>query len=118
MKAFIFDLDGILVDTAKYHYITWKTIGTSFNFNLTETQNESLKGISRTDSLDLMLEQAGTETNLEQKEVLLRQKNDHYLKLIQEMDLTEILPGVLTILDFTKKIKCLQRSVLLVKMLN
>ena len=56
MKAFIFDLDGILVDTAKYHYIAWKTIGTSFNFNLTETQNESLKGISRTDSLDLMLE--------------------------------------------------------------
>ena len=105
MKAFIFDLDGILVDTAKYHYIAWKTIGTSFNFNLTETQNESLKGISRTDSLDLMLEQAGTETNLEQKEVLLRQKNDHYLKLIQEMDLTEILPGVLTILDFTKKNK-------------
>ena len=105
MKAFIFDLDGVLVDTTKYHYIAWKTIGTSFNFNLTETQNESLKGISRTDSLDLMLEQAGTETNLEQKEVLLRQKNDHYLKLIQEMDLTEILPGVLTILDFTKKNK-------------
>ena len=65
MKAFIFDLDGVLVDTAKYHYIAWKTIGTSFNFNLTETQNESLKGISLTDSLNLMLEWAGTETNLE-----------------------------------------------------
>ena len=102
MKAFIFDLDGVLVDTAKYHYIAWKTIGTSFNFNLTETQNESLKGISRTDSLDLMLEWAGTEMNLEQKEVLLRQKNKHYLELIQEMDRTEILPGVLTILDFAK----------------
>ena len=102
MKAFIFDLDGVLVDTAKYHYIAWKTIGTSFNFNLTETQNESLKGISRTDSLDLMLEWAGTEMNLEQKEVLLRQKNEHYLELIQEMDRTEILPGVLTILDFVK----------------
>jgi len=102
MKAFIFDLDGVLVDTAKYHYIAWKTIGTSFNFNLTETQNESLKGISRTDSLDLMLEWAGTEMNLEQKEVLLRQKNEHYLELIQEMDRTEILPGVLTILDFAK----------------
>lgn len=102
MKAFIFDLDGVLVDTAKYHYIAWKTIGTSFNFNLTETQNEGLKGISRTDSLDLMLEWAGTEMNLEQKEVLLRQKNEHYLELIQEMDRTEILPGVLTILDFAK----------------
>ena len=102
MKAFIFDLDGVLVDTAKYHYIAWKTIGTSFNFNLTETQNESLKGISRTDSLDLMLEWAGTEMNLEQKEALLRQKNEHYLELIQEMDRTEILPGVLTILDFAK----------------
>ena len=103
MKAFIFDLDGVLVDTAKYHYIAWKTIGTSFNFNLTETQNEGLKGISRTDSLDLMLEWAETEMNLEQKEVLLCQKNEHYLELIQEMDRTEILPGVLTILDFTKK---------------
>ena len=103
MKAFIFDLDGVLVDTAKYHYIAWKTIGNSFNFNLTETQNEGLKGISRTDSLDLMLEWAGTEMNLEQKEVLLCQKNEHYLELIQEMDRTKILPGVLTILDFTKK---------------
>ena len=86
MKAFIFDLDGVLVDTTKYHYIAWKTIGASFNFNLTETQNQNLKGISRTDSLDLMLEWAGTEMNLEQKEVLLRQKNEHYLELIQEMD--------------------------------
>ena len=102
MKAFIFDLDGVLVDTAKYHYIAWKTIGTSFNFNLTETQNESLKGISRTDSLDLMLEWAETGMNLEEKKVLLRQKNEHYLELIQEMDRTEILPGVLTILDFAK----------------
>ena len=102
MKAFIFDLDGVLVDTAKYHYIAWKTIGTSFNFNLSETQNEGLKGISRVDSLDLMLEWAGTEMNLEQKEVLLRQKNEHYLELIQAMDQTEILPGVLTILDFAK----------------
>jgi beta-phosphoglucomutase len=49
-----------------------------------------------------MLEWAGTEMNLEQKEVLLRQKNEHYLELIQEMDRTEILPGVLTILDFAK----------------
>ena len=102
MKAFIFDLDGVLVDTAKYHYIAWKTIGTSFNFNLTETQNEGLKGISRTDSLNLVLEWVGTEMNPEQKEVLLRQKNEHYLELIQEMDRTEILPGVLTILDFAK----------------
>ena len=76
MKAFIFDLDGVLVDTAKYHYIAWKTIGTSFNFNLTETQNESLKGISRTDSLDLMLEWAGTEMNLEQKKFFCAKKTN------------------------------------------
>lgn len=103
MKAFIFDLDGVLVDTAKYHYIAWKTIGTSFNFNLTETQNERLKGISRADSLDLMLGWAETEMNQEQKEVLLGKKNEHYLELIQEMDQDEILPGVLTVLNFTKE---------------
>ena len=69
MKAFIFDLDGVLVDTAKYHYIAWKTIGTSFNFKLSETQNEGLKGISRADSLDLMLGWADTKMNLEQKQL-------------------------------------------------
>ena len=66
----------MLVDTYKYHYIAWKTIGTSFNFKLTETQNEHLKEISRADSLDLMLGWAETEMNQEQKEVLLGKKTN------------------------------------------
>ena len=66
----------MLVDTYKYHYIAWKTIGTSFNLNLTETQNERLKEISRADSLDLMLGWAETEMNQEQKEVLLGKKTN------------------------------------------
>ena len=102
MNAFIFDLDGVIVDTAKYHFIAWKTIAETFNYNLTESQNENLKGVSRSDSLDLLLQWGKKVLIQEKKNMLLNQKNKHYLQLIQEMGSEEILPGVLNILDFTK----------------
>jgi beta-phosphoglucomutase len=105
MNAFIFDLDGVIVDTAKYHYIAWREIGASFNFKLSESQNENLKGISRADSLDLLLKWGETDLDADQKNELLAQKNNHYLELIQEMGRDEILPGVLTILNFTQENK-------------
>ncbi len=105
MNAFIFDLDGVIVDTAKYHFIAWKIIAETFNFNLTESQNEKLKGVGRSDSLDLLLQWCKKDLIQEKKDLLLDQKNKHYLQLIQEMGLEEILPGVMTILDFTKNNK-------------
>ena len=59
MKAFIFDLDGIIVDTAKYHFKSWKIISKNFGFELSKTQNELLKGVSREESLDRILSWAG-----------------------------------------------------------
>ena len=59
MKAFIFDLDGVIVDTAKYHFKSWKIIGKKLGFELTKTQNEFLKGISREESLDKILNWGG-----------------------------------------------------------
>ena len=55
LKAFIFDLDGVIVDTAKYHFKSWKIIGKKLGFELTKTQNEFLKGVSREESLDKIL---------------------------------------------------------------
>ena len=55
-KAFIFDLDGVIVDTAKYHYLAWKNLANSLGFDFTEEQNELLKGVSRVKSLEILLE--------------------------------------------------------------
>ena len=116
MNAFIFDLDGVIVDTAKYHFIAWKTIAETFNFNLSESQNENLKGVSRSDSLDLLIQWGKKDLIQEKKDMLLNQKNKHYLQLIQEMGSEEILPGVLNILDFTKNNNVPVALGLLVKM--
>ncbi len=105
MKAFIFDLDGVIVDTAKYHFIAWKSVGEKFNYTLTHAQNEQLKGISRADSLDLILDWANVTLTAEEKEIRLREKNEHYLQLIEELKEDEILPGVLLLLNFAKENK-------------
>ena len=70
MKAFIFDLDGIIVDTAKYHFKSWKIISKNFGFELSKTQNELLKGVSREESLDRILSWEGFQlTNLKRKSI-------------------------------------------------
>jgi beta-phosphoglucomutase len=63
----IFDLDGVIVDTAKYHYIAWKRLAAEFGYDLTESQNEHLKGVSRVQSLNLILEWAGVSKSEEEK---------------------------------------------------
>jgi len=103
MKAFIFDLDGVIVDTAKYHFIAWKRIGEKIGFTLTHEQNESLKGVSRVESLDRILNWAKVELSQEEKEQLLLEKNKDYLAQINDMGQEEILPGVLTLLQYAKE---------------
>ena len=109
MKAFIFDLDGVIVDTAKYHFIAWKRIGEKVGFTLTHEQNESLKGVSRVESLDRILAWAKEELTQEEKERLLIEKNQDYLAQIDDMGQEEILPGVLSI-DFKDFILSLSNS--------
>lgn len=90
----IFDLDGVIVDTAKYHFLAWRKLAKTFGYDLTEVQNEQLKGVSRVQSLDLILSWAGVEKTAEEKAMLAIQKNEAYLKSITAIRPKDILPGV------------------------
>ena len=92
--ACIFDLDGVIVDTATYHYKAWKRLANSLGFDFTHEQNEQLKGISRMDSLDLVLGWGNTQKSDSEKLQLAQQKNAWYLEFIGQMKADEILPGV------------------------
>ncbi len=102
IKACIFDLDGVIVDTARYHYIAWKEIAQQLGFEFTLQHNERLKGVSRMTSLDILLEIGGVSMDENQKETLAKQKNDRYVALISKMTPDEILPGVV---DFLIQLK-------------
>ncbi len=96
IKAVIFDLDGVIVDTAKYHYEAWKGLALQLGIEFTEEENENLKGMSRMDSLNHILSLGGMENMKEDdKRKLAASKNIHYLELIQDLDASEILPGTL-----------------------
>jgi len=101
-KACLFDLDGVLVDTAIYHFQAWKNLGKRFNYELTEEQNEQLKGVSRVESLNKILAWANYSATESEKSEWLIEKNEEYLRLISNMNPSEILPGVE---DFLKQIK-------------
>lgn len=94
IKGFIFDLDGVIVDTAKYHYLCWKNIAKQVGYDFTHKDNEQLKGVSRVASLDLILELANFSATPEQKENWLISKNEEYLGFVRKMNTSEILPGV------------------------
>ena len=102
-KAFIFDLDGVIVDTAKYHYLAWQKIANELNIDFTHEHNELLKGVSRVRSLDIILELGKITASQEDKNRWLVQKNEEYLTYLIDMDASEILPGVLPILQFLKE---------------
>ena len=101
-KAFIFDLDGVIVDTAKYHYLAWKKIANDLDIEFTHEHNELLKGVSRVRSLDIILGLGNVEASQEQKNQWLIQKNEEYLTYLVDMDSNEILPGVMSVLEFLK----------------
>nr|WP_315251641.1 beta-phosphoglucomutase [uncultured Flavobacterium sp.] len=102
-KGFIFDLDGVIVDTAKYHFLAWKKIATELGINFTLEHNELLKGVSRVRSLDIILELGSVEASQEDKDKWLIQKNEDYLSYLVDMNETEILPGVMKVLKFLKE---------------
>jgi len=101
-KAFIFDLDGVIVDTAKYHFLAWQKLAKSLGINFTHEDNEQLKGVSRVRSLEIILGLGNVEASEQEKEKWLIQKNEDYLVYINNMDESEILPGVMTVLNFLK----------------
>lgn len=101
--GFIFDLDGVIVDTAKYHYLAWRKLANELGFEFTQEQNELFKGVSRKRCLEILLEIGNIKASQEQFNRWLVEKNEDYLSLIEEMDESEILPDVLKVLQFLKK---------------
>ncbi|WP_299777871.1 beta-phosphoglucomutase [uncultured Formosa sp.] len=104
-KGFIFDLDGVIVDTAKYHFLAWKNLANSLGFDFTEIQNEQLKGVSRVESLKKILAWGNTTVSDEKFQELMALKNTEYLEFINKMDDSEILPDVPRVLDYLIEIK-------------
>ena len=99
IKACIFDLDGVIVDTAKYHFIAWRRLANELGFDFSEQENEKLKGVSRMESLDIILAWGGVSKTEEERLALASMKNEWYRQFILKMDATEILDGVLDFLD-------------------
>lgn len=102
IKACIFDLDGVVVDTAKYHYLAWSKLANELGFEFTEAGNERLKGISRMDSLNILLEIGGLNFDYEARLKLAEKKNNWYVEYIKKMDESEILPGVKEFLELLR----------------
>jgi beta-phosphoglucomutase len=94
INAFLFDLDGVIVDTAVFHYKAWKRLANQLGFDIDEEFNETLKGISRMDSLDAILKHGGVNLSQSEKEKYAKIKNDWYLELVNQMTVNDILPGV------------------------
>ncbi|WP_312150450.1 beta-phosphoglucomutase [Paenibacillus odorifer] len=94
MKGAIFDLDGVIVDTAKYHYLAWASLADELGFKFTEEDNERLKGVSRMRSLDILLEVGGLEFEEAEKQAMAEKKNRLYVEYISRLQESELLPGV------------------------
>ena len=101
-KAFIFDLDGVIVDTAKYHFLAWQKLAQELGIEFTPEHNEELKGVSRVRSLDIILQLGNVTASQEDKNKWLFQKNEDYLSYLVDIDESEILPGVLPVLHYLK----------------
>lgn len=103
LHACLFDLDGVIIDTAKYHYLAWRELATELGFVFTEQDNERLKGVSRMRSLDILLEVGGLVFSNDKKLQLASQKNAHYLELVMRMPPEEVLPGAVDFVQACKK---------------
>jgi len=102
-KACIFDLDGVIVDSAKFHFLAWKRLAQELEINFTEEDNEQLKGVSRRDSLDIILNLGKKQKSEIEKDQLCVRKNNWFIEYIQEMDSSEILPGVQEFMEELQK---------------
>lgn len=104
VKAFIFDLDGVLTDTAEYHYQAWKNLADRLDMKFDRKDNERLKGVSRQQSLEIILEINGKEHLFreEEKQRLAEEKNEEYVRLIRQVKPGDILPGIPAFLEEAK----------------
>lgn len=106
-KGVLFDLDGVITDTAEFHYRAWKQLGQEIGITIDRAFNEQLKGVSREDSLSLLLAYGHKEEDFPPEEfaALAKRKNDYYLKMIQEITPDDVFPGILELLTELKGAK-------------
>ena len=93
-RAVIFDLDGVLTDTAIYHFYAWKALADELGIAFTEHDNEQLKGVDRLGSLRWILQQGNLALSAAEEARLMQQKNEHYLKLIDHITPDNLYSGV------------------------
>ncbi len=103
IEAFLFDLDGVIVDTAVFHYQAWRRMANSLGFDFDPEFNETLKGISRMDSLNAILKHGGVEISEEKKIEKAAEKNTWYLELVETMTEENILPGIKEFIEQARK---------------
>ena len=105
LKAVVFDLDGVITDSAKYHFEAWKEIAKELNIPFDETYNEKLKGVSRMESLNLILDNGPGRNSMpeDEKEKIAYKKNEAYKELIKQITPDDLLPGILDCLKECKR---------------
>lgn len=101
--GFIFDLDGVIVDTAKYHYLAWKKLADQLGFEFTHAHNEQFKGVSRKKCLEILLDIGSVNATQEQFDYWMVEKNNDYLEYVENMNESEVLPDVPKVLQYLKK---------------
>lgn len=93
LRGALFDLDGVIVDTARHHFLAWRRLAEELGFGFTEAHNERLKGVSRTRSLEILLEVGGVTTTPAERDEMAARKNAWYVESISRLDVGDILPG-------------------------
>lgn len=103
-KLVIFDLDGVITDTAEYHYLAWKELAKNLNIDIDRHFNEQLKGVSRMDSLERILQKNNMENRFSEEEKMdfAHEKNELYQSYIEDITPKDVLPGILELLEWIK----------------
>jgi beta-phosphoglucomutase len=104
IKGFLFDLDGVIVDTAKFHFKAWQRLAQDLGIHFSEEENEQLKGVSRKESLEKILSWGDKSLSADEFEKRMAQKNEWYLELVQHMGKEEALPGAKSFLEEATKL--------------
>lgn len=99
IKAVIFDLDGVIVSTDEFHYLAWKELADAEGIPFDRHDNERLRGVSRMESLDIVLEKAGRNYSEEEKLSMAERKNSIYRDLLKNLTPADLLPGVPAVLS-------------------
>lgn len=104
IDAVVFDLDGVITDTAHYHFLAWKSLADRLGIMIDETFNEKLKGVSRLDSLELILQEGDLQEqySMEEKEKMAEEKNELYCEYLKQLTPNDILPGIKDLITIIK----------------